>query len=585
MSAQGGPFGVAVERDVATRTRDGAALISDVYRPDSSGAFPVLVRRTPYGKRENDLATEFSEAHFFASHGYLVVVQDTRGRWASEGEFYPFIHEGEDGFDTIEWAAGLDGSTGDVGTFGQSYGALCQYLTAPLRPPHLRTAVPVSGPVTYFQNFVFRNGVFELGWMLSYVISMSRDTLQRKGRADEISRLDSYVDNPKIRFSPLTDQQYRHLPLADWADRLAVAAPYFADILHHWTDGPYWWAIDVRRQLHNIDVPMLHVSSWYDGFQYDTLTMYRGIAEAGLSERTRRGQALLMGPWAHLLPYSAPTSGGTGDVDFGAAAAISLLDIELRWFDRFLKASPGDRRDDQHVRIFVMGVNRWRDEREWPLDRAVHTPCYLHSGGGAKGLDGDGTLDWEPPGDETPDRYTYDPQDPVVTRGGHFIGLGAGVADQRPTEARQDVLVYTGAPLESDLEITGPIVVRLFASSSAPNTDFVATLVDVRPDGYAQNLAEGVVRTCFRDSSMYPTMSEPGSICEYSIDLWSISHVLFAGHRIRVHLSSSDFPRWDRNANSGMPFGADSDTKVADQTVFHDSAHPSHIVLPVIPAS
>ena len=287
-----------------------------------------------------------------------------------------------------------------------------------------------------------------------------------------------------------------------------------------------------------------------------------------------------MGPWAHQLPFNQPTSGGTGDIDFGPEAAISLVDIERGWFDHFLK-------DDaielprSPVRLFVMGENRWRDEQEWPLARTEYTSYYLHSTGTANTLDGDGSVSVDPPTDEPADHYVYDPDDPVPTAGGRYVG--GGVADQRKNQSRDDVLVYTGAELTEDIEVTGPITVHLHAVTSAADADFVAVLSDVRPDGYAQNLAEGVARGQFRESFINPRPLQPDAPYEFTIRLWNVSHVFGAGHRIRLHITSSDFPRWDRNAGTGAPIGTDSALAVARQTVLHDSRHPSRIVLPVVP--
>ena len=283
---------------------------------------------------------------------------------------------------------------------------------------------------------------------------------------------------------------------------------------------------------------------------------------------------LLMGPWAHLLPYFQPTSKGTGDIDFGPEALIDLHTIELAWFGYHLGGDRDAIPCESPVRIFVTGENRWRDEQEWPLARAVPTAWYLHAGG---------VVSEERPGDEPPDSYTYDPDDPVPTRGGHFLGFGCGVADQRPLEERGDVLVFTSAPLDADLELTGPVTVELHAASSAPDTDFVVTICDVRPDGYSHNLVEGVVRARFRESLMYPTPIEPGQAYRYDVVMPALSHVLFAGHRLRVDVTSSSFPRWDRNPNTGNPFGTDAVTLVAEQTVYHDAEHPSHVLLPVVP--
>ncbi|MGE0823407.1 MAG: CocE/NonD family hydrolase [Candidatus Binatia bacterium] len=574
-------YRVLVDKDVPMQTRDGVTLYADVYRPDAVGRFPVLVVRTPYDKSQ-DMA--LTEKEYFPSRGYVVVVQDTRGRFRSEGEFYPFIHEATDGYDTIEWAARLPWSDGNVGTVGQSYLGLVQYFSATTRPPHLRAMSPVSGPVTYFEDCVYRRGVFELGWMLAYFTSMARNTLERKGLYEQYGPiLDAYVSHPHIPMSPLKREEYRHLPLCDWGERLKAGAPYFADFLRHSTDGPYWHATDIRRQFNHINVPMFHVGSWYDVFQYDTLTMFMGLRSQAMTAEARRAQKLLMGPWGHLVPYAAPTSKGTGEIDFGPNALIELHDLQLRWFDYFLKGVANAVLDEPPIRLFVMGVNRWRDEYEWPLARTRYTNVYLHSAGKANSLRGDGTLSFLAPGAEPTDHYVYDPNDPVPTRGGTTLGIALGVFDQRKIEEREDVLVYTSEILTEDLEVTGPIILKLFAGSSVPDTDFTAKLVDVRPDGYAQNLAEGVMRARFRESRSAPTLITPGNVYKYAIDLWAMSHVFLAGHRLRLEVSSSNFPRYDRNPNTGHDFGVDAELRTAQQTIFHDQRYPSHLVLPVIP--
>ena len=578
MESQRGPFEVVRDDDLAMTTRDGVVLRADAYRPEAPGPYPVLVRRTPYGKRSNDLAAGFSEAHYFASHGYLVVVQDTRGRFTSEGAWYPFIYEARDGYDTIEWAAALPGSSGTVGTFGQSYGAIAQYLAATQRPPHLRTCIPVSAYQLTFENYWYNAGALELSWLLSYFVNMAEDVLAAEGDHASIAELARLKADPAVRFSALTEDALRHLPLRDWIDRLGRGAPFLADILWHATDGPYWWATDLSRQLFNISVPMLHFGSWYDIANRDTPLYFTGLRSSALDARD--GHALGMGPWAHQLPFSQPTSGGTGDIDFGPEAAISLVDIERQWFDHFLKAD-GAGLPCPPVRVFVMGENRWRDEQQWPLARTDYTAYYLHSGGSANTLNGDGILSAEAPADESADHYRYDPDRPVPTAGGRFVG--GGVADQRKNQSRADVLVYTGPELAEDLEITGPCTVHLHAMTSAADTDFVAVLSDVRPDGYAHNLAEGIVRGRFRESLGTPSPLQPGSPYEFTIQLWNVSHVLRAGHRIRLHITSSDFPRWDRNAGTGAPTGTDTTLRTADQTVLHDRVHPSRLVLPVIP--
>jgi len=322
---------VVVDKNVPMRTRDGVTLMSDVYRPASSGKFPVLVVRTPYDKSAEMALTE---KDYFPPRGYVVVVQDTRGRHASAGEFNPFVDEARDGYDAIEWAAALPSSNGVVGTVGQSYLGLVQYFAATQRPPHLKAMSPVSGPVTYFENFAYRHGAFELGWVLCYFAFMARDTLMRKGIYErERPALDRFVSYPDIPMAPLKRDAYTHLPLSDWGERLKAGAPYLASYLRHSTYDSFWAEHDLRTKFGEVDVPMLHVGSWHDVFQYDTLTMFTGLREHARSDNARRAQRLLMGPWAHLLPYSIPNSKGTGDIDFGPEAAIEVHATQLRWFD------------------------------------------------------------------------------------------------------------------------------------------------------------------------------------------------------------------------------------------------------------
>jgi len=290
-----------------------------------------------------------------------------------------------------------------------------------------------------------------------------------------------------------------------------------------------------------------------------------------------------MGPWAHLFPYSVPTSKGTGEIDFGPEARIELNAIQLRWFDHFLKGVDTGVLEDSPVRIFVMGDNRWRDENEWPLKRTRFTDVYLHSRGHANSSRGDGALSFSKPGEEPPDNFVYDPNNPVPTRGGTTLSIPPGVFNQAEVEDRDDVLVYTSEVLSADLEVTGPVSLRLHAASSAPDTDFTAKLVDVRPDGYAQNIVDGVIRARFRESQSAPSLITPDRVYEYTIDLWATSHVFKPGHRIRLEVSSSNFPRYDRNQNTGHDFGVDSEVRTAKQTIFHDGRYSSHLVLPVIP--
>ena len=579
-------FNVVRERNVMVPMRDGTRLATDVFRPDAPGRFPVLINRGPYWKDPYADNPDHS-IWFFPKHGYVILSQDCRARFDSEGDTYdPLFQEVQDGYDTVEWAARQPWSNGRVGTTGQSYLGATQYTLAtnnPL-PPHLQAMAPVSASSDFHQSWVYHTGgAMEWGWMVPYAIFKGRNTLERQGRADLLAQMDEYVLPPGNFAQPLSDQWFRHLPLRDWIERLKETAPYFHEYFDQELDGPYWWQINLLRHLEGIKVPMFHVSSWYDIFLEGALNAFKTIGERGGNELARRNQRLLVGPWAHIRPYTEPTTGGAGDIDFGANAAIELHDYLLRWFDYWLKDIDTGIMDEPPVYIFVMGDNHWRQENEWPLARTHYIRYYLHASGPANSRHGVGALSTIPPGDEPSDTYVYDPENPAPTTGGNTLVIPYGVADQGAVEDRQDVLVYTSDPLEKDLEITGPIKMRLFAASSAPDTDFTAKLVDVRPDGYAQNLQDGIVRARYRTSLGQSSFIEPGRVYEYTIDLWATSHVVKVGHHLRVEVSSSNFPRFDRNPNTGAPLGQDTRLEAAQQTVYHSDTYPSHIILPIIP--
>src|SRR5579883_472068 len=578
-------FTVAVEKNVPMRTRDGVTLYADVIRPDAPGRFPVLVSRTPYGK-DGAATNPNGSNQFFARYGYVTVMQDCRGRFHSEGDYDPIFQEVADGYDCVEWAARLPWSNGRVGTTGQSYLGLTQYAILcndPL-PPSLQAMAPVSASSDYHASWIYHTGGASMwGWMVPYAILKGRNTVERAGRQDLLDKLDEYGE-PATNFGrPLKPQWYRHLPISDWNELLKEAAPYFAAHVTHADDGPYWYRANVNRHAEGVSVPVLHVSSWYDIFAEGAPNAYRSIRDKSRYPAARQAQRLIMGPWAHLFPYDMPSSTGTGDIDFGDEALIDLRQTFLKWFDYWLKDVDTGIMDGPPVRVFTMGVNRWQTLEDWPPPNAHEVHWYLHSGGNAETVHGDGTLSTLPPSTEPPDTFAYDPNDPVPTLAGNNLTLPGGVADQRPVEERGDVLVYTSEPLSRPLEVTGPVRVELWAATSAVDTDFTAKLVDVRPDGYAQNLLDGIIRARYRDSASEPRLLEPGRPYRFTIDLWATSTVFLPGHRIRVEVSSSNFPRFDRNLNTGEPFGAGTAGVPARQTVYHEAAMPSAIVLPVVP--
>ena len=567
------------------RTRDGVRLYADVFRPDAPGRFPVLLSRSPYGK-DSAAANPNGSNIVFAQSGYVTVMQDCRGRFSSEGEYDTIFQEIEDGYDAVEWAARLPWSNGRVGTTGQSYLGLTQYAIAcndPM-PPSLQAMAPVSASSDYHASWIYHTGGAAMwGWMVPYAILKGRNTLERQGLSELLARMDEYVE-PAANFGqPLRDEWYRHLPITDWNDLLQETAPYFADHVKHADDGKYWYRANVNRHAESVSVPMLHVSSWYDIFAESAPSAYQSIRDRSRFSQARAGQRLIMGPWGHLFPYVVPSSQGTGDIDFGPAALIELHQTLLRWFDYWLKDVDTGIMDEPPVSIFTLGENRWQRLADWPPPNAHRVRYFLHSGGGANSLQGDGALSTAPPADEQPDRFTYDPGDPVPSLGGQNLTIALGVADQRPTEERPDVLVYSSDVLDRPVEVTGPIRVELWASSSAVDTDFTAKLVDVRPDGYAQNLLDGIIRARYRDSASDPTPIGPGEPYRYTIDLWATSNVFLPGHRIRLEISSSNFPRFDRNLNTGEAFGAGTAWIAADQTVFHQDGMASFVELPIVP--
>jgi putative CocE/NonD family hydrolase len=577
---------IVVECNVPVPMRDGTVLSADVYRAADDRPTPVILTRTPYDKSAvGAIAAGFDPMRAVRA-GYTVVVQDTRGRYASEGRFYAFRHEADDGYDTVEWCARQPWSSGPVGMYGRSYVGLTQWQAALRRPPHLAAIVPGITAADYHEGWTYQGGAFELGFNLSWTLNtLATDSLWR--RRHEIAGFGD-VWAATIEAIDAMSRGFRFLPLVSFEPlKVEDCAPYYFDWLAHPDYDEYWQSLDVSRHHHQITTPALNIGGWYDIFLGGTIANYLGMREKGATDQARSGQRLLIGPWAHVTPFANPV----GDVDFGrlsSQAAIDLDGIYLRYYDRWLKGELNGVDDEPTVRIFVMGDNVWRSENEWPLARARYVPYYFHSDGKANSLRGDGLLGPEKPSDENADHFLYDPWHPVPTRGGglccYTATLPIGPYDQREIEERDDVLVYSTPPLEHDLEVTGPVVVTLFASSSAPDTDFTAKLVDVGPDGYARNLTDGIIRARYRDSPRgKPTPIEPGRVYEYTIDLWATSNVFKAGHQIRLEVSSSNFPRFDRNPNTGHAFGRDKELRPALQTILHDRAHPSCVVLPVIP--
>jgi putative CocE/NonD family hydrolase len=568
---------VIVERGVMVPMRDGVRLAADVFRPAEPQA-PVLLSRTPYGRH---LLEQLHAPDRLVEAGFAVVLQDCRGRFDSEGEWRPIEVETDDGHDTVEWAAAQPWSDGRVGMFGASYMGYTQWHAAIARPPHLVAILPETACVDYWDIAYGPGGAYRLGNRLGWAMSVAADSARRMGIEDPLlaaiaaareamptadlaeraRRLGAIVD-PLLEARPLTS-----------VTRFERTVPWYFDWLaHERRDDPYWLALSPSSRFPQIGLPMIHVGGWYDIMLGTTFRAYLGMRANAATDEARRHQRLIVGPWPHWTPDSPIV----GQADFGPAARLDVTALRTEWFGHWLQGKPAPLLDDPPIRLFVMGQNIWRDEWEWPLARTRFEPWHLGAGGRLGPA--------LPAADEEPDRFVYDPRDPVPTRGGRTLGVtgaAAGVFDQRDLEQRPDVLVYRSEPLREPLELTGPVVMDLWASTDAPDTDFTAKLVECRADGSVLNLCDGIVRA----RAAVPTPLAPGAAYRFTVDLVATSVLIAPGSRLGVHVSSSSFPMFEPNPNTGNPVGTDGhdDLRPARQAVYHDRMHPSRIVLPVVP--
>ncbi len=574
--------GVRMEFDVPAVMRDGVTLRANVYRPDDGGAltYPVLLTRLPYGK-DLPLGSSTLDPVQAARRGYIVVVQDVRGTFTSAGEWMPFEHESVDGEDSVAWAAQLPGGNGLVGMYGASYFGFTQWAAAKRHPAALRAIAPMITWDDPNNGVVSRDGVRELGNLMSWNLDQGINQLMRRHRHDprtfaaalhqlaaEMFRLprEGYRELPLERFGPLArlgldeavNRAIREMGAGTAEEDLSAAAAYA------------------------YDMPALHIGGWYDLFLNGTLRNFQSMRERGHAH-----QRLIIGPWTH-----GNVSFVQGDLDFGLGSWGGMVDLradlmtmQLRFFDHYLKGTPNEYLAMPAVTYFLMGQNIWKSSDVWPPASMIEEAWYLHSDGTA-GERERGVLSRERPAMEPADTFEYDPADPVPTIGGATLMhplFRAGPRDQRPLESRRDVLTFTSEPLERPLELTGPVRAVLYVASDAPDTDFVARLVDVHPGGEAITLTDGIIRMRFRDGLHAPAPSLTSEeVYRIGIDLWSTGVVLLAGHRLRVDVTSSSFPRWERNLNTGADSGRSVEMRVARQTILHDNAHPSHVLLPVI---
>jgi putative CocE/NonD family hydrolase len=569
---------IVVEKNIEVPMRDGTILRADLYRPDSPEKLPVLLNRTPYNKAMPMVFAMTLDAMRAAEAGYNVMVQDCR--FASDGVWDCFNVEAHDGYDTIEWAARQPWADGKVGTYGASYMGATQWLAATEAPPSLKAMVPSITASDYHDGWTYQGGAFSLFFNVSWTMAaLAPPTLLRERSKNPAANED--LGRTMGSMNSMLDAM-KYLPLREFP-MFQVGAPYFFDWLKHPSYDSYWRKVSIEENHAKINVPALNIGGWYDIFQGGTLRNFLGMRARGATDAARAGQRLWMGPWHHSVPFQNLV----GNVDFGFQSSAISADIDgaqLKFFDQHLK---GIDAATPLVRIFVMGINQWRDEQEWPIPGTEFRRYYFHSRGRANSMYGDGALATEAPGTEPPDSFLYNPLDPVPTNGGGLCcypgALPGGAFDQAGVEHRADVLVYSTEPLAEDIEVTGPVSVTLYASSSAPDTDFTAKLVDVGPCGMVRNLTDGIVRARFRESQSEEKLLTSGKPTEFKIDLWNTSNVFKVEHRIRIEISSSNFPRFDRNPNTGRELFADAELKPAMQTVMHNRSFASHVTLPIAP--
>ncbi|MCC6231320.1 MAG: CocE/NonD family hydrolase [Verrucomicrobiales bacterium] len=541
------------DRNVMVPMKDGVRLATHVYRPRGEGRYPVILLRTPYGKPDQN----WGEIKRYLPAGYALVAQDCRGRGQSEGTWNPFFLDREDGLETQAWLGKQPWCNGDIGTSGGSYGGWTQWASAPGATPHLKCMVPVVPFAEVYEDIAYPGGAFQLALLLGWGASVAG------------------VNLPPDKLA----EAYRHLPLSTLGDQFERKIGYLNDWATHPTPDEYWQRRGIGPTHAAVTVPVLNIGGWYDIFSKTTLDLTDRVREGSTNRAMRRNQTVVMGPWAHGVGARK-----VGELDFGDEAVAPIGDWQFNWFEFWLKGRDTKVENWPAYRLFVMGENRWRNEHEWPLERTRFTPLYLRSGGRANSLRGDGALTFDLPPAEGTDTFVYDGDRPVPTLGGNnLVGAAAGPMDQTSVEQRDDVLVYTTEPLTQPVEVTGPVKAILFAASSAPDTDFTAKLVDVHPDGRAFNLCDGIQRARWRNSRTQPEPLTPGKVERFEIDLWVTSNLFQPGHRLRVEISSSNFPRFDRNANSGKPHGTDTELLEATQTVRHGGAFASHLLLPIIP--
>ncbi|WP_183408327.1 CocE/NonD family hydrolase [Nocardioides pocheonensis] len=573
-----------VEKDVMVPMRDGVELATDLWLPDG-GPSPVLLVRLPYGKDliPGDI-TWPTQPNIFTllEAGYAVVWQDCRGAFRSGGDFDPTVNEPDDGADTIAWLMEQPWCDGNIGAYGHSYLGMVQWASAAESPEGLKAIVPTETSTDYYMTPWYSEGG-ALSWHTTWSWTTLMTVLAAQTALGSGGDFEALMEAADLMGTP--DPHLERLPLSD-QPVFEKKWPWWSEWLAHPERDEWWRSLAVDERPGDVTVPALNIGGWYDLFVGSTArTFTRMRREAGTSE-AREGQRLIIGPWDHIS-----FTGAYHDRQFGLMADIAMADLtaaHIAFYDRYLKGDLDALAGTSRVRIFVMGIDEWRDEQDWPLPDTKYTDYYLHGSGRANTADGDGVLSTEPPTTEAIDSYEYDPLNPVPTLGGRVMipatVNGTGPVDQRPVETREDVLCFTTEELEHPVEVTGHVSLVLHVDSTTPDTDFTGKLVDVFPDGRAIYLTDGILRARYRNSLAQPEPLEPGTVYEVELDLLVTSNVFLPGHRIRLEVSSSNFPRFDRNTNTGGVIAHEgaNDVVVAHNRVLHGPDHPSRLILPII---
>lgn len=537
--------------------RDGIKLSSDIFRPSLNGKFPTILTRSPYLTMSGYFSRLVDDARFFAKKGYVFMIQDCRGKNDSEGWYNPFHDDGKDGFDTMQWIAQQPWSDGRIGTVGNSYAAWNQWATAVLNPPNLKTMISVVALPDPVLNVPYQGG--------ELVLTM----------AEWVALIEGKRNTPIGIYD--TDTILKHLPVREIDKEFGRDSKIWQDWMDHPSLDAYWKDTLYEDKLSTVKVPVLHISGWYDDDLIGTHINYTGISNSTDYDPSKYFQKLVIGPWPHHLNTTSNLSG----IEFGTKALIDLRDLKLRWFDRFLKGEMNGIEREDPVDIFLMGANRWSKEQSWPPKNIVFKKMYLSSSQGANTIFGDGKLSVQSiEGGKQYDSYIYNPSNPVPHVSDGQDLSAEGPFDQRSIERRDDVLVFQTDSLKKRMEVVGPVKARLFVSSSCVDTDYWAQLTDVYPNGYSLHLTENILRAKFREGLDRPKELVPEEITPIEIDLWIVGNVFLRGHMIRLDISSSSFPKYARNLNTGKSNLDDSNFKVAEQKVYHSAEYRSYVSIP-----